>query len=193
MKYILASASPRRQELLKFVLPNFECLPADIDEILPKGIHPHSAPEFLSVQKCMHIARQNPNDFVIGSDTAVFLGDIMLGKPVNRENAKMMLKMLSGNTHKVITGCAFCKDNKTYSFSETSLVEFYSLSESEIEEYLDTGEYKDKAGAYGIQGYGSALVKKIDGDFFNIVGLPVGRLKREMEKFLETMKNYDKK
>ena len=193
MKYILASNSPRRQELLKFVLQNFECLPADIEEILPKGIHPHLAPEFLAVQKCMNIAKQNPNDFVIGSDTAVFLGDIMLGKPIDRENAKMMLKMLSGNTHKVITGCAFGYMGKTYSFSETSLVEFYPLSDSEIEEYLDTNEYKDKAGAYGIQGFGSTLVKRIDGDFFNIVGLPVGRLKKEIYKFLGTLKIDEEK
>ena len=187
MFFLLASQSPRRQELLKFVVPNFECLPADIEEILPKGIDPLFAPEYLSVQKCMHIAKQRPTDFVIGSDTAVFLGDIMLGKPTDREHAKMMLTMLSGNTHKVITGCAFGYKNRTSSFSETSLVEFYPLTEQEIEEYLDTGEYKDKAGAYGIQGYGSVLVKRIDGDFFNIVGLPVARLKKEMQKFLGTL------
>ncbi len=187
MEYILASQSPRRQELLKLILPNFKCLPADIEEILPKGIDPLFAPEFLSVQKCMHIGKKHPDDFVIGSDTAVFLGDIMLGKPKDREDAKMMLKLLSGNTHKVITGCAFCKNGKTYSFSVTSLVEFYPLSDTDIEEYLDTNEYIDKAGAYGIQGFGSTLVKRIDGDFFNIVGLPVSRLKRELKKFTETV------
>ncbi len=187
MEYILASQSPRRQELLKFVLPEFKCLPADIEEILPKGINPLFAPEYLSVQKALRISKNNPDAITIGSDTAVFLGDIMLGKPKNRNDAKNMLKMLSGNTHKVITGCAFCKDNKTYSFSETSLVEFYTLSESEIEEYLDTNEYIDKAGAYGIQGYGSVLVSRIDGDFFNIVGLPVSKLKRELEKFIKTV------
>lgn len=187
MKYILASNSPRRQELLKFILPNFECLPADIEEILPKGIDPLFAPEFLAVQKAMHISASHPDALTIGSDTAVFLGDIMLGKPKDREDAKIMLKLLSGNTHKVITGCSFCKNGKTYSFSETSLVEFYPLSDSEIEEYLATNEYTDKAGAYGIQGFGSALVKRIDGDFFNIVGLPVARLKRELKKFCETV------
>ncbi len=193
MKYILASQSPRRQELLKFVINDFRCLPADIEEILPKCIDPFFAPEYLSVQKCMHIAKQHPTDFVIGSDTAVFLGDIMLGKPKNREDAKMMLKLLSGNTHKVITGCAFCYKGNTYSFSDTSLVEFYHLSDREIEEYLDTGEYKDKAGAYGIQGFGSVLVRRIDGDFFNIVGLPVARLKREMQKFIENVITNEEK
>ncbi len=183
MKYILASASPRRQELLKFVIENFTCLPADIEEILPKGINPLSAPEFLAVQKALHVSKSNPGDTVIGSDTAVFLGDIMLGKPKNRQDAKMMLKLLSGNTHKVVTGCAICKDKKTYSFSVTSFVEFFQLTDKEIEDYLDTEEYKDKAGAYGIQGFGSTLVKKIDGDFFNIVGLPIARLKRELENF----------
>ena len=193
MNFILASQSPRRQELLKYVIDNFECLPADIEEILPKGIDPLFAPEYLSVQKCVHIAKQHPTHFVIGSDTAVFLGDIMLGKPKNREHAKTMLKMLSGNTHKVITGCAFCFDSKTYSFSDTSLVEFYTLSESEIDEYLDTGEYADKAGAYGIQGFGSVLVRRIEGDFFNIVGLPVARLKREMQKFIENVITNEEK
>ncbi len=187
MKYILASASPRRQELLKLIIQNFICLPADIEEVLPKGINPLSAPEFLAVQKALHISKDNPTDTVIGSDTAVFLGDIMLGKPKDRQDAKMMLNLLSGNTHKVITGCAICKNNKTYSFSVTSLVEFYPLSKKEIEDYLDTEEYKDKAGAYGIQGFGSTLVKKIDGDFFNIVGLPVARLKREFENFEKIM------
>lgn len=187
MKFILASQSPRRQELLKFLLPEFKCLPADIEEILPKGINPLFAPEFLAVQKAMHIGKSHPDFLTIGSDTAVFLGDIMLGKPKDREDAKIMLKMLSGNTHKVVTGCAFCKGHKTYSFSETSSVEFYPLSDHEIEEYLDTNEYIDKAGAYGIQGYGSVLVRKIEGDFFNIVGLPVARLKRELEKFIKTV------
>ncbi len=183
MKYILASASPRRKELLKFVVSEFECMPSDIEEILPKGINPLSSPEFLAVQKALHISKQNPEDIVIGSDTSVFLGDIMLGKPKDYNDAKMMLRLLSCNTHKVVTGCAICKGNTTYSFSEISLVEFYALDDSEIEEYLKTEEYKDKAGAYGIQGYGSSLVKKIDGDFFNIVGLPVARLKRELKNF----------
>ena len=183
VKYILASASPRRQELLKFVIDDFICCPSDIEEILPKGIDPLSSPEFLAVQKALHISKQQPDDIVIGSDTSVFLGDIGFGKPKNREDAKMMLKLLSGNTHKVITGCALCKGDITYSFSVTSLVEFFPLTEIEIENYLNTNEYKDKAGAYGIQGYGSTLVKKIDGDFFNIVGLPVARLKREIENF----------
>ncbi len=187
MEYILASQSPRRQELLKLLLPNFECLPANIEEILPKGIDPLFAPEYLAVQKAMHIGASHPDSLTIGSDTAVFLGDIMLGKPTDRKDAKMMLKILSGNTHKVITGCAFYKNGKTYSFSEISLVEFYPLSDSQIEEYLNTNEYIDKAGAYGIQGFGAVLVKKIDGDFFNIVGLPVARLSRELKKFEETV------
>ena len=183
MDFLLASQSPRRQELLKFALPNFECLPADIEEILPKGIDPLFAPEYLSVQKCMHIAKQRPTDFVIGSDTAVFLGDIMLGKPKDREHAKMMLTMLSGNTHKVITGCAFGYKNRTYSFSETSLVEFYPLTEQEIEEYLDTGEYKDKAGAYGIQNGAAKFVSGINGCYFNVMGLPVRRIYKELKTF----------
>ena len=106
---------------------------------------------------------------------------------------RIFVLIVSLDVHKVITGCAFCFDGKTYSFSDTSLVEFYTLSESEIDEYLDTGEYADKAGAYGIQGFGSVLVRRIEGDFFNIVGLPVARLKREMQKFIENVITNEEK
>ncbi len=183
MEYILASASPRRQELLKLIIPKFSCIPADIEENVPATVSTTAAPEFLAVQKAMHIAHSHKDSLVIGSDTSVFIEDFMLGKPTDENDAYKMLSLLSGRTHKVITGCALCYNGKTYSFSETTLVEFYELSHKDITDYIATHECMDKAGAYGIQGYGSTLVKSIHGDYFNVVGLPVARLKREIENF----------
>ncbi len=183
MEYILASASPRRNELLKIIVPEFEVIPADIDETVPENIDIFSSPEYLAVQKALYISRLHPNKTVIGSDTGVFIEDTMLGKPKDKADAYKMLCLLSGRTHKVITGCAICKGGKSMSFSVTSLVTFYDLGEQEIKDYIKTGECDDKAGAYGIQGKGCTLVKEINGDYFNIVGLPVARLNREIKNF----------
>ena len=116
--------------------------------------------------------------------TCVISEDRILGKPSSREDAFLMLKSLSGKTHLVITGCAIVKGGKEISFSEVTKVEFYPLADEEINAYLDTNEYCDKAGAYGIQGKGAVLVKGICGDYFNVVGLPVARLSRELKNFL---------
>jgi len=122
---------------------------------------------------------------VIGGDTVVVSPEnTVFGIPKDRDDAFMMLKALSGKTHKVLTGITIYGDKVTSFVSETE-VEFYELSENEINEYLDTGEYKDKAGAYGIQGYASVLVKEIRGDYFNVVGFPVSRFKRELDSFLK--------
>ena len=183
MDYILASASPRRQELLKLITPVFSVIPADIDETVPDNIDIFSAPEFLAVQKARHIAALYPESLVVGADTSVFCDEIMLGKPTSDSDAANTLKMLSGRQHKVITGCAVCKGNSSISFSETTFVEFFPLSDKDIANYVKTGEPRDKAGAYGIQGEGAVLVKGIYGDYYNVVGLPVARLKREIDKF----------
>ena len=183
MDFILASASPRRQELLQLITEDFKVIPADIDETVPDNINIFSAPEFLAVQKARHIANLYPSHLVIGADTSVFCDEIMLGKPKHERDATEMLKMLSGRQHKVITGCAIAKGNNSISFSETTFVEFFPLTDEEINNYIKTGEPFDKAGAYGIQGKGSLLVKGIYGDYFNVVGLPVARLKKEIDKF----------
>lgn len=180
MKIILASASPRRQELLKKVTEDFICIPADIDEALPCGIEIEKAPEYLALKKAEHIAKDHRDSIVIGSDTGVFYGGQMLGKPNNDDDAKRMLKMLSGKTHSVITGCAIVKGNEKITFSCETRVTFYELSEQEIKDYVSTGECRDKAGAYGIQGLGALLVKEIRGDYFNVVGLPVAELYRKL-------------
>lgn len=182
---ILASASPRRQELLKLIFDDFTVEPADIDETVRKTIELEQYPEYLALKKSRHIAEKHPIDnVVIGCDTGVFINDIMLGKPKDKEQAREMLKILSGRTHKVITGCSIFYKGQNISFSEVTEVEFYHLTDSEIDEYIATGEPMDKAGAYGIQGKGALLVKRIKGDFYNVVGLPVAALKQKLKMLL---------
>ena len=180
---VLASASPRRRELITLISQEVKIHPSDVDETIPEGMPSESVPEYLAVKKAAAVAKEYLNDTVIGSDTSVIVDGIILGKPADREDAKRMLTLLSGKVHKVITGCAIFKGGKSLSFSEITEVEFHRLTDSEIEKYLDRDEYKDKAGAYGIQGYASLLVKGINGDYFNVVGLPVSRLSRVLERF----------
>ena len=182
---ILASASPRRQELLKLIYDEFEIIPADIDETVRRSIELEQYPEYLALKKSRHIAEKRPvTDVVIGCDTGVFIDDMMLGKPEDAEQAAKMLKLLSGRVHKVITGCSVFYNGQNISFSETTEVEFLRLSDKDIAEYIATGEPMDKAGAYGIQGKGALLVKRINGDYYNVVGLPVGALKQKMKMFM---------
>ncbi len=181
---ILASASPRRQELLKIIFDDFEIMPANIDETVRKTIELEQYPEYLAIKKARHIAEKRPvDDLVIGCDTGVFIDNIMLGKPSDTQQAFDMLKMLSGRTHKVITGCSLFYGGQSVNFSEVTEVQFYHLTNAEIEEYVATGEPMDKAGAYGIQQKGALLVKRINGDYFNVVGLPVGALKQHLKHF----------
>ncbi len=184
MKVILASASPRRQELLKIIFSEFEIIPADVDETLSPDISPETAAEYLSRKKAEYIAEKYPDYLIIGSDTTVVTEKEILGKPENKTDAYNMLKKLSGKTHKVITGVCICGGGKTRSFSEITEVEFYNLGEEELENYLSSNEWTDKAGAYGIQGKAGLFVKKINGDYNNVVGLPVSRLNREVKEFL---------
>lgn len=183
---ILASASPRRRELLKLIFDEFEVVPADIDETVRRSIEIEEYPEYLAIKKARHIAEKRPiDDIVIGCDTGVFIDGMMLGKPESREQAFEMLKLLSGRTHKVITGCSIFYKGQNISFSEETQVEFYRLSDTDINEYIITGEPMDKAGAYGIQGKGALLVKRIVGDYYNVVGLPVGMIKQNMKKMMK--------
>ena len=182
---ILASASPRRRELLKLIYDEFEIMPADIDETVRKSIELEQYPEYLALKKSRSIAEKRPvSDVVIGCDTGVFIDDMMLGKPENEEQAFSMLKLLSGRTHKVITGCSVFYKGQNISFSETTEVEFFHLSDNDIKEYIITGEPMDKAGAYGIQGRGALLVKRINGDYYNVVGMPVGALRQKLRMFM---------
>lgn len=184
---ILASASPRRQELLKLICDDFTVEPANIDEALPKGVPLEEIPQSLALQKALHIqSRGHFGDIVIGCDTGVFADGAMLGKPRSPEDACEMLRELSGKTHKVITGCALLYKDKTEVFSQTTKVSFYELSEEEIKAYVISGEPMDKAGAYGIQGKGGLFVEQIVGDYFNVVGLPVALLNRKLSAVMKS-------
>lgn len=178
---ILASQSPRRQELLKLITSDFEIKVSNVDETLPDKITPKEAVMYLSKIKAEPFA--DSNDIVIGADTVVALDGKILGKPKSEENAKEMLRFLSGRTHSVFTGVTLASDKKTKTFAVETKVKFFELTNEEIDAYIKTKEPFDKAGAYGIQGYGSLLVEKIDGDYFNVVGLPVSTLARELKAF----------
>ncbi len=181
-RIILASQSPRRQELIGYILSEYEVIVSAVEETLPDGIAPEEVPEYLAGVKAQAVAAEHPDDVVIGADTVVILDGQVLGKPKDADDAFHMLRSLSGKAHTVITGCAILQDGRMTTFSDHTRVEFYPLSDREILDYIATGEPFDKAGAYGIQGRGSVLVKRIEGDFFNVMGLPVARLKREMER-----------
>ena len=179
--YILASASPRRRELFGLISDDFRIVPSNAEETAPDGIAAENLPERLARLKAGDIAAKYPFDTVIGADTVVILDGKVLGKPENPEDAVRMLTALSGKRHKVITGCAVCKNGACRSFSSVTEVEFYPLDDREISDYVATGEPLDKAGAYGIQGRGALFVKSVNGDYFNVVGLPVAALRRFIE------------
>lgn len=177
---ILASKSPRRKELLSLCGLKFKVVPTEVEETLPEGISPAEAVEYLSKIKAEPLI--NDKDIIIGSDTVVALGNEILGKPKDSADATAMLKKLSGRIHSVYTGVTLLMGNKEITFHEKTDVKFYELSEKEISDYVCCGECYDKAGAYGIQGFGGLLIERIDGDYNNVVGLPVSRLIREYKK-----------
>lgn len=184
-KVILASASPRRQELIKLIFDTVEILPADCDETLPEEIGAREAVEYLSKIKNEASSKlTDKENLVISADTVVSVGDEILGKPVDKDDARRMISVLSGKVHQVYTGVTLSLNGKIKTFSEKTDVEFFDLTEKEIEEYISSKEPYDKAGAYGIQGKAGLLVKGINGDYYNVVGFPVARLKREIEEFI---------
>ena len=182
-RIILASKSPRRKQLLSLLNINFEAIPADIDEEINPNNDLVKEIEKLSYQKANHIYLQNKDALVIGSDTIVKINGQVLGKPKTYEQAKQMLRLLSNNTHEVVTGVTIISNNKVETFSSVALVTFYPLTEEEIEEYVKTNEPMDKAGAYAIQGIGSKYIKSINGDFYTIMGLPIGELYHRLQKY----------
>ena len=184
---ILASKSPRRQELIRNITEDFEVIVSPVEEVLPAGVAPEDAPVYLSSLKARAVAAEHPDRLVIGADTVVILDGEVLGKPVDADDAFRMLRMLSGRVHTVITGCCLISGGRERTFSQSTRVEFYPLTDREIADYIATGEPFDKAGSYGIQGKGMLLVKGIEGDYFNVMGLPVGGLKRELDDFLTQM------
>ncbi len=183
---ILASASPRRKELMQLICPSFRVIPADCGEAVPEALGARDVPGYLSYQKCECISQVYQKAVVIGCDTVVTTADgEILGKPKDEEDAKRMLRLLSGRVHTVDTGVSVSHNGHIETLTETTKVWFKELTDEEIDDYVATGEPMDKAGAYGIQGEGTLLVEKIEGDFFNVVGLPVSKLAAKLHEMLD--------
>ncbi len=184
MGIILASSSPRRRELLAMLgISGFDVIPADVDETIP-ALEPDEAVIFLAMQKARKVAESRMgDDLIIAADTLVYLDGEPLGKPETEGDAKSMLRRLSGARHTVFTGVAIIKNGKEAAFAEKTDVFFRVVREDEIEAYIKTGEPMDKAGAYGVQGKGAAFISRIEGDFFNVMGLPICRLVTELRGF----------
>lgn len=186
MKFILASQSPRRKELLSRVVSDFDVRVSHVEEVVPAGLQPQEVVMHLAKIKAEAVARelrleQPAQRFaVIGADTVVALDHQIMGKPKDRADCVRMLSALSGREHAVYTGVAVVVDDRTESFYERTAVRFLQLSDEEINWYASLDEPYDKAGAYGIQGYGSLLVEGICGDYFNVMGLPVASLRRRL-------------
>jgi len=179
-RVILASQSPRRRELLTLIGISHEVRPADIDERYLDGESPRAHAERLAREKVLTI--HTPDAVVIGSDTIVVVDGDVLGKPRDVHEAARMLSRLSGRSHTVITAVAAAWRDKLESAVEEVGVTFHPLSDREIREYIATGEPMDKAGAYGIQGFGATIVQRVDGDYFAVMGLPLQKLVRVLAR-----------
>ncbi len=184
MDIILASRSPRRRELLgQMGLKGFQVVSPNVDESVEGDPHPAELVELLSARKAAAAARQvGEDDLIIAADTVVVLDGAVLGKPEDERDAFSMLSALSGNRHDVYTGLTVIRGGQTVTGHEVTTVTFRELEPAEITAYIATGEPMDKAGAYGIQGLGALLVSGIQGDYFNVMGLPVYRLGRVLSE-----------
>ena len=178
---ILASQSPRRIELLKTVIKNFRIVPSKIDEVCDIDLSPEENAVLLGREKATWVAKHHPHNLVIGADTMVVLKNKIIGKPTDAENARQILRQLSGQEHKVITGVAVVY-SKIFSAASISHVRIKTLTPNEINSYVESGEPMDKAGAYAIQGEGSFLVESYSGSYSNIIGLPMDLLKDLLQK-----------
>ena len=175
MQLILASGSPRRKELLSLFRIPFTVVPADVDETMDPANAPCEEVSRLSAKKARAVKRE-PDDVVIAADTIVVCEGKVLGKPKSEENAYAMLSLLSGRDHQVMTGCTVLRGEKSETFTEVTDLHFRTLSEREIRAYIASGEPMDKAGAYGIQGGAALFCRRMEGDYYNVMGLPVCRL-----------------
>ena len=182
---VLASASPRRQELLRRMgITEFDIRVPETEEAYPEGLSPRQIVEYISREKADAAAKLcTPDEIVITADTMVFLDEARLGKPTDEADALRMLTALQGRHHTVCTGVTVRQGSRAVTGSEETEVIFRPASQRELLAYIATGEPMDKAGAYGIQGKGSLLVEGIRGDFFNVMGLPLLRLSRMLEQF----------
>ena len=185
-RLILASASPRREQLLKQIGLDFEVIPSNFDESRVCTSNPTESAQQAAIAKAKAVAKKLSEGIVIGADTIVVYAGEVMGKPKDQSDAVRMLKQLSGKKHEVITGVALvnARDNREYVWSEATLVWFRKLSDMEIKKYVESGQPMDKAGAYGIQGRAAAFVEKIDGCYFNVVGLPLASLVAKLKRFM---------
>ncbi|MEQ6375770.1 Maf family protein [Bacillaceae bacterium S4-13-56] len=180
---VLASTSPRRKDLLFQLGYSFSIRPSHADESLDEGILPMDAAILLAKRKGEECPFHSNHEVIISADTVVALNQKILGKPSTPMEALEMLQFLNGQTHEVITGVRIASVCDEVLFSETTKVTFWELTDDEVNRYVTTGDPYDKAGGYGIQSHGAFLVKQIEGDYNNVVGLPISRLVRELEKF----------
>lgn len=179
---ILASGSPRRQELLKQIVSDFKVVPADIEELIDTSLPIEKAIEKLSLEKAQTVAIKHPEATIVAGDPIVYLDGEVLGKPTDRDHARAMLQRLSGRSHQVITGVTVMNlGGRTISFSTAVEVHFKKLRDKDIETYLDTDEPYDKAGAYAIQGRGRNFIDFYDGDYTTAMGLPVKKLREVLK------------
>lgn len=185
MSIILASQSPRRKQLLEWAEVPFEIVVADTDEDFPPGLHPEEIAVHIARNKALAVQQQRNNgEIILAADTIVVLNEHIIGKPVHREEAITILMALSGEKHQVITGVVIRQGDKEISFADKTDVQFHDLTEKQIEFYVDKYKPYDKAGAYAIQEWiGVVGIKSISGDFYNVMGLPVSRVVRELKKF----------
>ncbi|HUR91486.1 MAG TPA: Maf family protein [Gemmatimonadaceae bacterium] len=177
-RVVLASASPRRRELLTLIGIEHVVIPSHLDETMHAGELPVAHATRLAVEKAGAVAASHPDAVVIGADTVVVLDGRVLGKPSSRDASREMLRALNGRTHTVVTAVAVTYGGATQQGAEEVAVTFRKLSAEEIDAYVATREGMDKAGAYGIQGFGATIVERIEGDFFAVMGLPLVRLTR---------------
>ena len=183
MRYILASKSPRRRELLGEIINDFEIVTKEVDESLPSEIHPRDGVEILAIRKGAAVAENlTPDCLIISSDTLVEIGGVALGKPNDKADAFNMLRLLSGKAHNVHTGVAIHYRGKVFSGVATTAVYFREMSDKEICDYIDSGDPMDKAGSYGIQSGGGKFVDHIEGDYDTVVGLSMRLVKLLLDK-----------
>lgn len=183
MKHIiLASASPRRKEILELADLKFDIMPNDAQEITTKTVPNEVVMELASIKAKDIYEKSEKQSMVVGADTVVAYQGQILGKPADKADAKRMLTMLSGQTHEVYTGVCVIEDGKTKTFYEETKVTFYEISDEQIDHYINTGEPMDKAGSYGIQGKAAVFIKGIEGDYYNVVGFPIARFLQEITK-----------
>jgi septum formation protein len=175
-RVVLASQSPRRRDLLSLIGIAHVVRPADVDETMRAGESPDALAERLARAMALAVRATEPDAIVIGSDTIVVLDGEVLGKPASADDARAMLRRLSARTHTVVTAVAVVRGDRVASGVERVTVTFRALDEHAIDRYVATGEPMDKAGAYGIQGFGATIVERVDGDYFAVMGLALGRL-----------------